>query len=106
MQHNLLEKMRFSLKYNTKADFAQPASRDPPAGNGNGNDDGHGDTSGPPSQRAQGSHTPCGAVHPPHSVFYIKPSGHKNWALGSLGGPGKPGGCLGTPTIDSEAQDF
>ena len=66
MQHIFFEKVRFSLKCNTKADFAQPAGRDPPAGN-DGNGNGHSDTSRAPSQRAQGSHTPCGAVHPPHS---------------------------------------
>ena len=42
------------------------AGRDPPAGNDNKNN-GHGDTSRPHSQRARGSHTPCGAVPPPHS---------------------------------------
>ena len=37
--------------------------RDPPAGNGNDGNDGNdgADISTPPTQRAQGSHTPCGA---------------------------------------------
>ena len=43
------------------------AGRDPPARNDkNDKNDGHGDTSRPHSQRAQGSHAPCGRA-PPHS---------------------------------------
>ena len=49
------------------------AGRDPPAANDNNDNkdnndnndnDGHGDTSRHHSQRAQGSHTPCGAGPP------------------------------------------
>ena len=50
---------------------AHGAGRDPPAGNDNENDDnGHGDTSHPHSQRAQGSHIRCAGRFTPLTLTF------------------------------------
>ena len=48
-----------------------PAGRRPTPGNDDENDDELGDTSRPLGQRAQGSHTPCGAAPPPLTLTII-----------------------------------